>query len=126
MNPMFPSIIGVAAAVAILFLIRKDRLHVRYGIWWFCVAVAFVVFGLFPTIFDRVASLLGIASGPLLALTLGLTVLFLKVLTVNITQSRLESRMVRLVQKIAILEADLEACRSEKREEPALEKHLDS
>ena len=33
MNSMIPSIIGVAAAVAILFLIRKDRLHVRYGLY---------------------------------------------------------------------------------------------
>ena len=112
MNSMITSTIGVASAFIILFLIRKDRLHVRYGVWWFFVAIAFIVFGLFPTIFDRIAASLGIASGPLLALTLGLTTLFLKVLTVNITQSRLESRMIRLVQRIAILEAELKACQN--------------
>ncbi len=125
MNSMITSTIGVASAFIIVFLIRKDRLHVRYGVWWFCVAIAFIVFGLFPTIFDRIATALGIASGPLLALTLGLTTLFLKVLTVNITQSRLESRMIRLVQRIAILEADLKACQDRAGNEESIEQDRD-
>lgn len=99
--------IGLAAAVTILVLIRRDHLHARYGIWWIVVALAFVVLGLWPQLFDRMALWLGVASGPLLALTIGFTLFVIKVLTIDIARSRNETRIVRLVQRIAMLESEL-------------------
>jgi len=100
-------IIGIATAMTIVFLIRKDHLHVRYGLWWMATAAAFALLGLFPRIVDYVAIKLGIAYPPVLALTVGLTVLVLKILLMDIERSRNAIRMQRLVQRIALLEADL-------------------
>lgn len=100
--------IGFTAAIAIFVLIRRDHLHVRFGLWWVMVALAFMILGLFPHLFDKLAEVLGVASGPVLALTIGLSVLMIKVLTQDIARSNNEARIIRLVQRMAILEADLE------------------
>jgi len=99
--------IGVATAVTIMILIRKDHLHVRYGLWWMGAAVAFAVLGLFPRIVDYVAVHLGIAYPPVLALMLGLVAVVLKILVMDIERSRNTIRMQRLVQRIALLEEEL-------------------
>ena len=92
----------------IVYLIRRDHLNVRYGIWWIGVAVAFIVLGFYPRFFDWLAAQLGMAYGPVLALTLGLTVFAIKLLTLDIARSRSETKIVRLVQRISMLEAQIE------------------
>ena len=105
--------IGVIAALIIIILIRRDHLHVRYGLWWIAVAVAFIVLGFYPQFFDRLADLLGVAYGPVLALTLGLTVFVIKILTLDIARSRDEAKIVRLIQRVAMLEAEVMKLRSD-------------
>ena len=100
-------LIGIAAALTIIVLIRRDHLHVRYGLWWIAVAAAFVVFGFFPGIIDWLAPKVGVSYGPVLALTLGLTIFVIKVLTLDIARSRDEARTVRLIQRIAMLESEV-------------------
>ncbi len=108
MFSLVSGVIGIIAALTIIFLIRRDHLHVRYGLWWIGVAIAFVILGFFPQIIDRLAASLGVAYGPVLALTLGLTVFVIKVLTLDIARSRNETRIIRLVQRIAMLEAEMQ------------------
>lgn len=107
MFSLVSGMIGLAAAVWIIFLIRRDHLNVRYGMWWILVAAAFVLLGFYPGFFDWLAAQVGIAYGPVLALTLGLTVFAIKLLTLDIARSRSETRIVRLVQRISMLEAQL-------------------
>ena len=45
----------------------------------------------------------------MLALTLGIAVLTIKILLMDIERSRLEMRNQRLIQRVAMLEADFEA-----------------
>ena len=104
--------IGVIAAFTIVLLIRRDHLHARYGLWWFSVAFAFLFLGLFPRSIDHLAAALGIANGPDLALTLAVTALVVKILVMDIARSRNETRLQRLVQRTAILEAELERLRA--------------
>jgi hypothetical protein len=101
------SIIGIATAITIVILIRRDQLHVRYGLWWMGAAVVFALLGLFPSIVDRISHYLGIAYPPVLALILGLVALVLKILVMDIERSRYAIKMQRLVQRIALLEAEL-------------------
>lgn len=100
-------LIGIAAALTIIVLIRRDHLHVRYGLWWIAVAAAFVVLGFYPGIIDWLAPKVGVNYGPVLALTLGLTIFVIKVLTLDIARSRDEARTVRLIQRIAMLETEV-------------------
>ena len=107
MVALITGIIGVATAIAIVVLIRRDHLHVRYGLWWIIAAIAFSLLGLFPAFFDTIARTMGIAYPPVLALTVGAVILVLKILVIDIERSRNAIRMQRLTQRIALLESDL-------------------
>lgn len=100
-------IIGIATAITIIILIRRDHLHVKYGMWWFAAAVGFALLGLFPGIVDFIGVALGIAYPPILALLIGLALLVVKILVMDIERSRNQIKLQRLVQRIALLEVEL-------------------
>ena len=116
MVALITSIIGIIAAIVILILIRRDLLHVRYGLLWVAAAVAFALLGLFPAFFDNIAKYVGIAYPPVLALTIGVVVLVLKILVMDLERSRNAIRMQRLVQRIGLLESDLREMQGKPRE----------
>ena len=110
------SIIGIITAIIILILIRRDHLHVRYGLLWVAAAIAFALLGLFPALFDNFAKFMGIARPPILALTIAVVVLVLKILVMDLERSRNVIRMQRLVQRIGLLESDLREMQGKPRE----------
>lgn len=116
MVALLTSIIGMITAVIILILIRKDHLHVRFGLLWLGAAIAFALLGLFPALFDNFATFMGIARPPILALTIAVVVLVLKILVMDLERSRNVIRMQRLVQRIGLLESDLREMQGKPRE----------
>jgi len=100
-------IIGLLVAGLIILLVRKDKLHVAHGMGWIIVAVGFALLGFAPGVIDLVAKYLGVSYPPVLALTLGIVVLVVKILLMDIERSHIEMRNQRLVQRVAMLEADL-------------------
>jgi len=109
-------VIGIITAIIIMILIRRDHLHVRYGLWWTAAAIGFALLGLFPAIFDNLAKYLGVAYPPILALTIGAVLLVIKILVMDIERSRNAIRLHRLVQRIALLESDLREAQGKPRE----------
>jgi len=116
MVALITSIIGIITAIIILILIRRDHLHVRYGLLWVAAAFAFALLGLFPALFDSFAKFMGIARPPILALTIAVVVLVLKILVMDLERSRNVIRMQRLVQRIGLLESDLREMQGKPRE----------
>ena len=107
MVTLITGVIGIVTAIIIVILVRRDHLHVRYGLWWMSAALVFSLLGLFPALFDNLARYLGIAYPPILALTVGAVILVLKILVMDIERSRNAIRLQRLTQRIALLESDL-------------------
>lgn len=97
--------IGLFVAFSILLLMRKDKLHASHGLSWLAVAVAFAFLGFAPGLVDTLAQWFGIEYPPMLALTIGMALLVLKLLLMDIDRSRIEMRNQRLTQRIAMLEA---------------------
>ncbi len=116
MVALVTGVIGIVTAIAILVLIRRDHLHVRYGIWWVAAAVGFALLGLLPNFFDTITKNLGISYPPALALTIGAVILVIKILVMDIERSRNAIRLKRLVQRIALLESDLREMQGKPRE----------
>jgi hypothetical protein len=108
MISLVTSVLGLCVATFIIFLIRKDRLRVDHGMGWLLVAAGFALLGLGPSIVDHVAGFLGVAYPPILAITLVIAVLVVKILLMDIERSRIEIHHQRLIQRLAMLEADLE------------------
>lgn len=98
---------GLLTAALIIYLIRRDHLHTRYALWWIPVALVIAILGLFPQIADWIAPSIGILYGPIIPLLAGLIALTLKILIMDIERSRNETKLHRVVQKLAILEQEL-------------------
>lgn len=107
MTQWVSAVIGLLVGSSIIYFIRKDRLLVRHGMGWIFVASGLILLGLFPGLIDRAAQWVGVAYPPTLAMVLGFAALILKALIADIEASRHEVRVTRLVQRVAMLEADI-------------------
>lgn len=100
------AVISVIAVVAILLLIRRDHLRIRYSIWWLFVAFVTLVLGMFPETINLMGRIFGVAYPPTLVLAIGIIGLLIKILTMDIEHSRQERTIRRLAQRLAMFEAD--------------------
>lgn len=102
------AIIGILIALVILFLIRRDILHVKRSLWWIGIAILIVIMGFFPFAVAQFGVLLGVNYPPILILTIGMGFILVKILSMDLDRSRQERMLRRLNQKVAILEGFLE------------------
>ena len=99
--------IGITIAGIILFLVRRDLLHGRHALWWFFTALLICLLGLLPELTNAAGNLLGISYPPILPLILGTCLVIVKVLMMDIQNSKQEHKLQLLIQHIGILEAEL-------------------
>ena len=99
--------VGLVIGLLILVLVRRDRLHAGYSMWWFSTAVVVMVAGLFPQIVDVVGAYFGIAYPPILPLIIGYCLILIKILTMDMDRSRNEQRVRVLTQRLALYEAQI-------------------
>lgn len=99
------AILGVTLAAAIILLVRRDHLQIRYASWWLIMAFIILALGLYPNLTDWAARLLGVAYPPILAMVLGIAALLIKMLLMDIEHSRQARDIRRLTQQLAIYEA---------------------
>ena len=99
--------IGLLVAGFILYLVRRDHLHSRYAIWWISAAVVMGLLGLFPSFVDWIGHRLGVHYPPVIPIVLGFSILVIKLLLMDIEHSRTEIKLNRLVQRLAMLEKEL-------------------
>lgn len=99
--------IGIGLALIILYQVRRDQLHGPFAIWWLVVAGLAIVLPFFPRLLDMVANRLGIAYPPTLFLLLAISLILLKMLSMDLHRTRQEKKIRRLTQRLAILEHEL-------------------
>ncbi|MDH5263728.1 MAG: DUF2304 domain-containing protein [Betaproteobacteria bacterium] len=99
-------ILGIGLAIGILFLVRRDHLYIRQGLFWILVATLSFLFGIWPVLIDWLGELVGIAYPPTLLLLAAIIVLVMKALLGDIALTKVSRDLRRLNQRIALLEAD--------------------
>ncbi len=102
------AILGVSIATMILILIRRDHLQTHHVGWWLLIAALIAFLGFFPQILNTIAFYVNIQYPPTLLFSIGMGMLLVKILKVDIHQSKQERKIRRLVQRIALLERRLE------------------
>jgi len=102
------AILGLSIAIIIIYLVRRDHLHTRHVGWWLFNAVLIAALGIFPRSVDILAGYLHISYPPSLLFLLGIILLLVKMLSMDIQQSRQERHLRRLTQRLALLEAELQ------------------
>lgn len=109
---LFAASVALGIGLLILWLIRRDRLPISHSIWWLAIAVMIGVFGFEPNLIDRMAHAVGVDYPPSLLFTLAILVLLLKALHEDLEVSTTRRRLLRLAQKVAMLEQELERARA--------------
>ena len=97
---------GFALAGAILYLVRRDHLYIRQGLFWIAAAVVSLGFAIWPSAIDSLGSHLGIAYPPTLLFLAAILVLVVKALFADISLTQLRRDLRRLNQRIALIEAE--------------------
>ena len=99
-------VIGVGLAAGILYLVRRDHIYIRQGMFWILVAIVTLAFAIWPRLIDVLGVALGIAYPPTLLLLVAIVVLFVKALLGDIALTKVSRDLRRLNQRMALLEAD--------------------
>lgn len=108
-NPQIVStVIGVFIATIIYWLVRRDHLAPKQALRWILVAVIVLVLGTFPILIDWIGNAVGIAYPPIIPIIVGLCAAMVKILLMDIERNKTDITQERIVQKLAILEAELE------------------
>ena len=99
-------VIGVGLAAGILYLVRRDHIYIRQGMFWIVIALATLAFAIWPSLIDKAGAALGIAYPPTLLLLVAIVVLVLKALLADIALTKVNRDLRRLNQRMALLEAE--------------------
>ena len=99
--------LGIGIGLGMLYLVRRDRLHGSYAIWWVVVAAAVVAFGIFPGLVDWIGVRIGVAYPPILLVVVALLMMLVKMLTGDLDRTRQMRKLRFLAQRIAILEHEV-------------------
>jgi hypothetical protein len=99
-------IMGIGLAVVILYLVRRDHIYIRQGLFWIFIGVISLLFGIWPSLIDTVGTALGVAYPPTLLLLVAIIVLILKALLGDIALTKLRRDVRRLNQRMALLEGE--------------------
>ena len=99
-------IMGIGLAVGILYLVRRDHIYIRQGLFWIVIGFFSLVFGVWPGLIDTLGTALGVAYPPTLLLLVAIIVLILKALLGDIALTKLRRDLRRLNQRMALLEGE--------------------
>ena len=99
-------VIGVGLAAGILYLVRRDHIYIRQGMFWIVIAMVTLGFAFWPGLIDVLGAALGIAYPPTLLLLAAIVVLVLKALFADIALTKVNRDLRRLNQRMALLEAE--------------------
>ena len=111
MQPIFRIILIIVSLLTMSFMLRKIRqakVQIEAAMFWVIVALILVVFSLCPAVADACARLLGIYSTPNFLFLFRIFLLMVKVFSMTLQVSQLESKQKELVQKIALAQKEQE------------------
>lgn len=96
-------IAGAAIIVAMIELLRRQRLKERYTVLWFIVGIWVAVLALFPGLLNEVSDVLGVKSGPNMLFLIAISALGLVCIHLSVEVTRLDDRTRCLAEEVALL-----------------------
>ncbi|PYI53123.1 DUF2304 domain-containing protein [Paenibacillus flagellatus] len=90
---------------ATIELIRRQKLEEQYALLWLGLGLVMLPFCLFPDMLPKLSELVRIHYPPSLLFLIGLAFSLVFILHLTIVISKLQRKLTRLVQQLALLEA---------------------
>lgn len=94
--------------VMLIWLLRKNRMELRYALLWFFCGMIMLALSIFPELLDRFARLVGIYSSVNALFAVALFFALMLILSLTSIVSREKQEIVRLIQELAVLENRVE------------------
>jgi len=104
-------VIGLALLLAVVRLVRRGRLREEYAFVWLLAAGALLALAIWRNGLDLAAKWLGVYYPPALLLLAVILAVFLVSLYFSVVISRQREQIERLVEEIALLDAEMRARR---------------
>ncbi len=101
-------LVSVATMGMMVRKIRQAKVQIEDSIFWILLAMMLVVFSIFPAAADGLARLLGIYSTANFLFLFTIFLLIVKLFTMTLRMSQMETRLKELVQKMALDELQRE------------------
>ena len=105
MQTGFRIILVIVSFITVAFMMRKIRqakLQIEAAIFWVLLAAVLFAFAVFPPLADFCAQVLGIYSTPNFLFLSMIFLLMVKLFTMTLQVSQMESKQKELVQKMAL------------------------
>lgn len=101
-------IFGILAALltlgVVIEMLRRGRMRERHAIWWLIAGVLALIIGVFPSILDWLAGLVGVGAPVNLVFFVSIAVLFLVCIQHSSELTTLESKTRTLAERSALHE----------------------
>lgn len=112
MSVAFSIVVAVGMVLAVLMMLRSGRLREKYAILWLVVGGLTIILGLFPSLLDWAASLVGIKVPSNLLFALSIVLLVGVGLHVSRELTVLEEETRTLAEEVAILRQSVDVLRN--------------
>ncbi|MBQ8068483.1 MAG: DUF2304 domain-containing protein [Solobacterium sp.] len=97
---------GILVFVFIISSIRRSKMMIGDSVFWFLFSLALLIIGIFPEMFFALARTLHVASASNLAYLFLIGLLLIRIFQQDLKISQLTTKLQRLVQNMAIYQAD--------------------
>jgi len=104
---LFLYCVTITTVIIIFYLVRENRLHLSYSLFWIVLSAVIALLGFFPGININIAKTLGVQYYPILPIILAILVIFIKILKQDIELTKKEIQIKRLIQEIALLKEEI-------------------
>lgn len=101
---IFIALIDIVGVVYILYLVRKNRLELKYALSWFIVSLFVLIIDIFPVLMEYLSDLLGIAAPVNMMFLLGFIFSLAIILVLTVALSINAGSVKRLNQQLAMLD----------------------
>lgn len=95
-------IVLIIALIAIVNMVRKRSLELKYVLVWICADIILFIFTLFPSTMGDVAAFFGIYSPVNMIFFMGFVLSLVIIFTLTVALSRVTARVRKLAQMIAL------------------------
>jgi len=108
MTAVLGALLAVGVVVVVLRLVARGQLLVKYAVLWIAVAGILTALAVFPPLLDWLAGLLGFAVPSNMLFFASISLLLAIALQLSLEVSRIERRLQRVGEDVAIMGASPE------------------
>jgi hypothetical protein len=101
------ALIGAVLSITIVFLTRRDHISPLVAARWFVLAILVLFVSFFPGLVDLFGKTLGIGYPPIIPIIIALGGAMIKILLMDIERQKMQVKLDRVVQRLAMLEGTL-------------------